>query len=58
MTNEIAVIKVRLETNKYMKTVMDRRLSFADKLAAFGMEYSPINVVLNDLEVHIFNIFL
>ena len=36
MANEVAIVKVRLETNKYMKTVKDRRLSFADKLAAFG----------------------
>ena len=37
MSKDIAVVKVRLETSKYMKTIMDRRLSFADKLAAFGM---------------------
>ena len=38
MTKEIAVVKVRMEYSKYMKTIMDRRLSFADKLAAFGKE--------------------
>jgi hypothetical protein len=30
------VVKVRLESNKYMRTIKDRRLSFVDKLAAFG----------------------
>ena len=36
MANEVSIVKIRLETNKYMKTIKDRRLSFADKLAAFG----------------------
>ena len=39
MSKGIAVVKVRMETNKYMKTIMDRRLSFGDKLAAFGKYY-------------------
>ena len=37
MSKDISVVKVPLETSKYMKTIMDRRLSFTDKLAAFGM---------------------
>jgi hypothetical protein len=36
MATQVAVVKVRLESNKYMRTVKDRRLSFGDKLAAFG----------------------
>ena len=36
MATQVAVVKVRLESNKYMRTIMDRRLSFVDKLAAFG----------------------
>ena len=36
MTNDIAMVKIRLESNKYMKTIKDQRLTFADKLAAFG----------------------
>ena len=36
MTTKVAVVKVRLESNKFMRTVKDRRLSFADKLASFG----------------------
>ena len=36
MQNDIAIVKVRLESNKYMKTIKDKRFSFADKLAAFG----------------------
>ena len=34
--NDIAIVKVRLQSNKYMKTIKDKRLTFADKLAAFG----------------------
>ena len=37
MANEISVVKIRMETSSYMKTVKDRRLSFTDKLAFFGM---------------------
>ena len=40
MTDHVSVVKVRLESNKYMRTIKDRRLSFADKLAAFGEEDS------------------
>ena len=36
MQNDIAIVKVRLESNKYMKTIKDKRLTFADKLASFG----------------------
>ena len=36
MQNDIAMVKVRLESNKYMKTIKDKRLTFADKLASFG----------------------
>ena len=39
MKNDIAFVKVRLESNKYMKTVKDRRLAFADKLSAFGKRF-------------------
>ena len=43
MTTQVAVVKVRLESNKYMRTVKDRRLSFADKLAAFGKSNKHTN---------------
>ena len=36
MKKDIAMVKIRLESNKYMKTIKDQRLTFADKLAAFG----------------------
>ena len=36
MENDIAIVKVRLESNKYMKTIKDKRLTFPDKLASFG----------------------
>ena len=35
MTNDIAIVKVRLESNTYMKTIRSKRFSFADKLAFF-----------------------
>ena len=38
MKNDIAIVKVRLESNKYMKTIKDKRLTFADKLSAFGKQ--------------------
>ena len=42
MKNDIAFVKVRLESNKYMKTVKDRRLTFADKLSAFGKQFTIV----------------
>ena len=36
MKRDVAIIKVRLESNKYSKYNMDIRLTFADKLASFG----------------------
>ena len=36
MRYDVAVVKVRMETAKYMKTIKDRKLIFADKLAVFG----------------------
>ena len=36
VSNDLSVVKVRLESSKYILTVMDKRLTFADKLAAFG----------------------
>ena len=39
MENDVAIIKVRLESNKYIKTIKDKRLTFADKLAAFGKSF-------------------
>ena len=42
MKNDIAIVKVRLESNKYMKTVKDRRLTFADKLSAFGKKFTIV----------------
>ena len=36
MKNDISIVKVRLESSKYIKTIKDRRLTFDDKIAAFG----------------------
>ena len=37
MANDIALVKIRLEGNTYMKTIKSKRFTFADKLAFFGM---------------------
>ena len=37
MKNDIAIVNIRMESGKYIRTIKDRRLTFADKLAAFGM---------------------
>ena len=43
MENDIAIVKVRMQSNKYMKTIKDRRLTFSDKLASFGKYLKSIN---------------
>ena len=45
MATQVAVVKVRLESNKYMRTIKDRRLSFVDKLAAFGKFNKHLNIL-------------
>ena len=49
MATQVAVVKVRLESNKYMRTVMDRRLSFVDKLAAFGKLNNHLNTLWGNI---------
>ena len=36
MRHDIAIVKVRFESSKYIKAIKDRRLSFPDKLSSFG----------------------
>jgi hypothetical protein len=38
MRNDIAIVKVRFASDKYTKTVMDKRFTFDDKLSSFGMK--------------------
>ena len=38
MEKDVAIIKIRLESNKYIKSIKDRRLTFPDKLASFGKQ--------------------
>ena len=33
---DIAIVSVRFETKKYIRSIMDKRVTFGDKLAAFG----------------------
>ena len=36
MKHDIAIVNVRMGSRRYIRTIKDRRLTFADKLAAFG----------------------
>ena len=36
MKNDIAIVKVSLASSRYTKTLVDRRLTFEDKLSSFG----------------------
>ena len=37
MKKDVAIVKVRMESGKYIRTIMDKKMTFADKLAAFGI---------------------
>ena len=52
MKRDVAVVKVRMGSNKYSKYSKDIRMTFADKLASFGkytLDISPVYLV-QDLE--------
>jgi hypothetical protein len=36
MIEDIAIVSVQYETKKYVRTIMDKKMSFTDKLATFG----------------------
>jgi hypothetical protein len=36
MIEDIAIVSVQYETQKYVRTIMDKKMSFTDKLATFG----------------------
>ena len=38
MRNDISIVKVRFASDKYTKTVMDKRFTFGDKISSFGMK--------------------
>ena len=44
IVRDLAFVKVRLGSNKYMKSVRDKRLTFADKLAAFGKKFLILDI--------------
>ena len=55
MKQDVAIVKVRMESGKYIRTIMDKRMTFADKLAAFGIKY----IIISEKNIIIFsNIFL
>ena len=33
---DIAIVEVKFTSSKYVRTIMDKKLSFTDKLAVFG----------------------
>jgi hypothetical protein len=38
MLNDIAIVSVQYETKKYVRTIMDKKVTFSDKLATFGKD--------------------
>ena len=36
MRNDIAIVNIRLASDKYTKTIIDKKLTFGDKLSSFG----------------------
>ena len=44
IVRDLAFVKVRLGSNKYMKSVRDKRMTFADKLAAFGKTFLILDI--------------
>ena len=36
MANDVAMVKVRLETKEYLRTIKSKRTTFSDKIATFG----------------------
>ena len=58
MKRDVAIIKVRLESNKYSKYNMDVRLTFAEKLASFGKHTYHFHTHLILLEEDISNFLI
>ena len=40
MKHDVAIVNVQFATNRYMKTILDKRFSFADRLSSFGKKYA------------------
>ena len=40
MKNDVAIVNVQFATNRYTKTIIDKRFSFADRLSSFGKKYT------------------
>ena len=40
MKNDVAIVNVQFATNRYTKTIIDKRFSFADRLSSFGNKYT------------------
>ena len=40
MKHDVAIVNVQFATNRYTKTILDKRFSFADRLSSFGKKYT------------------
>ena len=46
MTKDVAIINVYFSSNRFTKTVMDKRLTFSDKLSSFGKFYLLVDIAM------------
>ena len=53
MKHDIAIVNVRMGSGKYIRTIKDKRMTFADKLAAFG----KLLLIAGKFILHSLNIF-
>lgn len=40
MKHDVAIVNVQFATNRYTKTILDKRFSFADRLSSFGKKFT------------------
>ena len=53
MKHDISIVNVRMGSGKYIRTIKDKRMTFADKLAAFGKLF----LILGKFILHSLNMF-
>ena len=42
MKHDVAIVNVQFATNRFTKTILDKRFSFADRLSSFGKKYTVV----------------
>ena len=40
--HDVAIVNVQFATNRYTKTILDKRFTFADRLSSFGKKYTAL----------------